>query len=290
MPMSSFNLHSSGMSDGEHGPKLGDRDPIVDFARGAYNWQVSIIHIDTGVGASFPAFITDYSETFNSDWNEENYFGRNDKIGRFAGTSRTINLGLDLPSFSMEEARLNMHQVEHLIATMYPTYEKVGEKKDSPMVMKSYPLVRVKFANLIKKGSVANGPKPPETGLAGWIPSLSINPDLEAGFHSRSPLDADYANVGKGASKEENASGGLLYPKTWKMTFTLRVVHEHKLGWNSKRKWIGKRRRFPWGAYAGFTEKSTDFGTAVVTSEHAEEVADEALQDIFAPPEGFDEV
>ena len=79
---------------------VGDREAIVDFARSIFNWQVSIIHVDSGVGASFPAFISDYSETFQSDWNEETYFGRNDKVGRHAGTSRTINLSLELPAIA----------------------------------------------------------------------------------------------------------------------------------------------------------------------------------------------
>ena len=283
--MGSGNQHAGGdeLTNDSFG-NLRTRDPIVDFGRGMYNWQISIIHIDSGVGASFPAFLTDYSETYNSDWNEDNYFGRNDKIGRHAGTSRTINLALDLPSYSEEEARTNMHQIEHLVAAMYPTYEKVGTEKYSPYVLKSYPLVRVKFANLIKKGSIPNNPKPVESGLAGWIPSLSVNPDLEAGFHSEPAMRK---NTNLPRNKEwrhhEDPKGGLLYPKLWKLSFSLKVVHEHKLGWADSR-WIGKRRRFPWGAYAGYTEANTAYGTAVVTDEVAQKVADEALGDIFAPP------
>lgn len=246
------------------------RDPIVDFARGMFNWQVSVIHIDSGVGASFPAFVTDYSETFQSDWNEDNYFGRNDKIGRFAGTSRTINLSLDLPSYSAEEARLNMHQIEHLTTTMYPSYE---EPAPGVNVMKSYPLVKVKFANLIRNSNVANSNIPIDSGLTGWIPSLSINPDLEAGFHGKPAIVTGV--------KGEEPKGGILYPKVWKISFSLRVVHEHKMGWKDSR-WISKSRKFPYGAYKGFTENNTDYGTAMIDQKVAEEVAKKALDRIFS--------
>lgn len=243
--------------------KQSERDPTVDFGRGMYNWQVSIIHIDSGVGASFPAFITDYSETYTSDWNEDSYFGRNDKIGRFGGTSRSISLSMDLPSWSMKEARLNLHQIEHLVATMYPSYKTVD---NSVNVMNAYPLVKIKFANLIRNSDVPNSPIPLKSGLTGWIPNLNINPDLEAGFHSKS------AKSEKDGTQEADPKGGILYPKVWKLSFTFKVVHEHSMGWKDSR-WITDSKRFPYGAYTGFTEKNQDYGTAVVTAETAAEIA-----------------
>lgn len=261
----------------EHGEKYfnqskpGERDPIVDFGRGMYNWQVSIIHIDSGIGASFPAFVTDYSETFTSDWTEDNYFGRNDKIGRFAGTSRSISLSLDLPSYSMKEARLNLHQIEHLIATMYPTYKEVDKDVN---VMSSYPLVKLKFANLIRNSNVRNSHVPIKSGLTGWIPNININPDLDAGFHAKAAIDK------KDGNQEADPKGGVLYPKVWKLSFTFRVVHEHSMGWKNS-KWISKSRRYPYGAYTGFTERNMDYGTAVIDSDTAKKVADRALKGIF---------
>ena len=261
--------------------KGNERDPIVDFGRGMYGWQISIVHIDTGIGASFPAFLTDFSETFTSDWNEETYFGRNDKIGRHAGTSRTINVSLGLPSYSAKESRLNMHQVEHLIATMYPSYEEVGRSGSQPIdVLYAYPLVKVKFANLIRNGTAAEGEDPLESGLAGWIPNLNISPDLEAGFHSVATTqfgDEEEELYGKG----EDLAGGRLYPKVWNINFSLRVVHEHKLGWKNRR-WIAQPRKFPYGAYVGFTERNADYGTAIVSSEFAEEIAKKELEKILA--------
>ena len=274
-----------------------ERDPIVDFGRGMYGWQISIVHIDTGIGASFPAFLTDFSETFTSDWNEESYFGRNDKIGRHAGTSRTINVSLGIPSYSAKESRLNMHQVEHLIATMYPSYEEVGTSGGQPIdVLYAYPLVKVKFANLIRKGPNVNSEDPLDSGLAGWIPNLNISPDLEAGFHSvsKDTFAGDILGAAHNSSDPKatdkiygNATeraGGVLFPKVWNINFSLRVVHEHKLGWKNRR-WIAEPRKFPYGAYTGFTEANTDYGTAVVSSEFAEEIAKKELAKILQSDE-----
>ena len=258
---------------------VGDREAIVDFARSIFNWQVSIIHVDSGVGASFPAFITDYSETFQSDWNEETYFGRNDKVGRHAGTSRTINLSLELPAYSALDSRINTHQIDHLVATMYPSYREVAGQD----VLSAYPLVKVKFANLIRNSNVANSYKPLESGLAGWIPNLTLNPVLESGFHS-----VDAARAGDARTEGiygEDIKGGVLYPKVWQLSFSLRVAHEHKLGWKNRR-WISRSKKFPYGAYTGFTEKNDDYGTAVLDREAYKEILQAEMARILRQGEG----
>ena len=268
---------------------IGEREAVVDLARGIYNWQVSILHIDSGVGASFPAFITDYSETFQSDWNEETYFGRNDKVGRHAGTSRTISLSLDLPSYSVADARANMHQIEHLVATMYPSYTN----SNNTGVLQSYPLVKVKFANLIRNSDKKNDYNAIQTGLAGWIPNLTINPVLESGFHSVSttadslPADPNQGPPPSATRAKEierlyskDRKGGILMPKVWQVSFSLRVVHEHKLGWHG-RGWISKRQRFPYGIDKAFTEAQTGYGTSIIDSDRVKQIREAEMKRIL---------
>ena len=223
--------------------KPGDNDPVMaGFEESGY--LVEFAHIASGKTCVFPAFITDLSDTYTSDWSTEKIFGRNDPIGSFSGTSRRISLGMNIPSFSVEEARQNLHQLEHLIAHLYPSYTTT----DGVDTMSSYPLVKVKFGNLIKnarnKNNALNAFK---GGLTCWMDSVSFTPDLESGFHHPSPemSNEDIAAYNTPYSVKQHGRGkGVLnrshtfIPKAFSFSTTLNVVHEHKLGWR-KQTWLG---------------------------------------------------
>jgi len=226
-------------------------DPVLaGFEEAGY--LIEIVHIASGKAAVFPSWITDFTDNYTSEWNGETVFGRNDKIGTFQGTSRTISVSLEIPSYSVVEARENMHQLEHLIANLYPSYKQ----ESGVYTMQGSPLVKVKFANLIKNANVrSNAVNAAKGGLSGWISNVTFSPNLEAGFHHMSPNmskrdQADYNGVFEG-KKELNASHTFL-PKVLNVSFSLSVVHEHKLGWeqvgkDKKAKWLGEVDSFPYG-------------------------------------------
>ena len=56
----------------------------------------------------FRAFLTDISQTFASNWQTEEVYGRNDPIATFTSTKRTISLSWDCPSKNEEEAKENL--------------------------------------------------------------------------------------------------------------------------------------------------------------------------------------
>jgi hypothetical protein len=135
----------------------------------------------------FPAFLTDFSQTFASEWATEQVYGRNDPIATFQGTKRTISLAWDIPSATLADAKKNLEKCGDLASFLYPGYmstaplpkkkgkngskgQKKADKKDIPnkktkhnprhaSILSKSPLVRVTFANLItteavsKKGS-----------------------------------------------------------------------------------------------------------------------------------------
>ena len=62
---------------------------IYCFSNGPYSEANSTI--------KFPAFVTDYKETYSSAWNEEPVYGRMDDIPIYQKTTRMIQFDLDLP-------------------------------------------------------------------------------------------------------------------------------------------------------------------------------------------------
>ena len=226
----------------------GDVDPFTTQLE-EQGYLVEILHIASGKMAVFPSWITDFSDSFTSNWNSETVFGRNDPIGTFQNTSRTISVSLGIPSFSVVEARENMHQLEHLIANLYPSYRV---STAGVHAMHSSPLVKVKFANLIKNAAkLKNALNVADGGLSGWISNVNFTPNLESGMHHPSPnmsqTDLGHYNGTHAGGKQMNASHTFL-PKVIDISFTLNVVHEHHLGWGESQNWLGgQSKNFPYG-------------------------------------------
>lgn len=109
---------------------------------GATNAQLQIMSVPTQMMLLFPAFLTDFSQTFDATWNTEEVFGRMDPIATYQGTKRTMSLGFDLPAGSLDEAKQNLHGCSELVKMVYPVY-------NNQKILAKPPLVRIKFANLI---------------------------------------------------------------------------------------------------------------------------------------------
>ena len=176
--------------------------------------RIVITSMVTGKPIVFPAFLTDIAQTFSSTWNTETVFGRSDPIATFQGTQRSISIAFDLPAGDKTVAQHNLDLTAQLSAMVYPSYQdhKVtvpGAIWTAARIMKSPPLVKIKFANLIS--GKANG-------LLGYIDSLSINPVMESGMYS--------------VNKK-------LYPKVISISFGFNVLHQDTMGWNDENKqWI----------------------------------------------------
>jgi len=157
----------------------------------------------------FPAFLTDFSQTFDATWNSEEVFGRMDPVATYQGTKRTMSLGFDVPAGSLEGAKNNLTKCERLISMVYPVY---NENNGNDILSKP-PLVRIKFANLISAGNT--------DGLLGWIGGLSWKPNLEMGMF---------------ASNQE------FFPKVISISFSFNIFHEKTLSQGSS-----QMNKFPFG-------------------------------------------
>jgi hypothetical protein len=181
---------------------------------GAYATSTgAVLKIESILGENriveFKAFLTTLNQNFNSTWNSEEVYGRNDPIATFQGTKRVISLAWDVPAGSFAEAKDNLERTALLSQMLYPGY-KEG-------VIAKPPLVKVKFANLIRNSSN-------DEGLLGWIDSLSINPVLDMGMFND--------------EKE-------FFPKVISLSFNLNVLHQHDLGIDEKNNQRGGGAKFP---------------------------------------------
>ena len=181
----------------------------------------SMIAASSNNTVKFPAFLTDISQDFKSTWNTETVYGRNDPLGTFQGTTRTVSLTWDVPSLNLEDAKNNHVKFSRLITFLYPAYlhEKGGEATDQSKprtILAKSPLVKVKFANVIQ----AQDGK----GLLGWIDGINWKPSLDLGMFS---------------------DGDNFYAKHVQLSFTLNVLHQKDIGFDQNGNWMGSRTNFP---------------------------------------------
>ena len=198
----------------------------------------AILSIKSVLGGStiqMPAFVTEFTQTFDSSWNQEEVYGRVDPIASFQGTKRTISVALGLPAGNIKDAKSNFDSCRQVLQTLYPGYievkskildkkatEKIKQKlkkegttfnpaKNNVMsevtqgeVISRAPLVRVKYANLIRNSGTG------DDHLLGYFTSVSWSPQIDMGYYT---------------------NGSELYPKVINLSFSFSVLHEHKLGY-----------------------------------------------------------
>ena len=187
-------------------------------------------------------------------------------------------MGLGIPSFTPEEAYANMHQYEHLVGFLYPSYQSSGTGRNRTNVMNAYPLLKMKFANFVKNATVQeNAVSVLKGGLTGWIENVDFTPNLEAGFHHMAPgmkpneIQIYNSHRSDGTRRTTNKSHTFV-PKVFEINMSFVVVHEHSLGWGSDKTWLGKAKDgrdygFPYGYEAqGGKLHDVDRGNATLNA------------------------
>ena len=158
----------------------------------------------------FEAFITGYSDSFNSNWQGENVYGRMDPIYTFQNTQRTMSLAFTIPNVihPKEDSDIigtTMDSVNKFFQFLYPKYEQTG----NALTISQAPLVRIKFANMIANSVQSSFGDAKTNGLLATITSLGMNPKIEHGF-----------------SRVERNGNTLIYPNFIDLSLAINVVHE----------------------------------------------------------------
>ncbi len=217
----------------------------------------------------FPAFLTDFSQTFASEWNAEAVYARNDPIATFQGTKRTITLAWDIPSATVADAKKNLQNCNLLAKFMYPGYSngikapqkdktkdpkvqalnaknKKSTRFDTNLISRP-PLVRVSFANLIAGASSGGSLKSKVEKEKGKDKPTTGNKEETEAQLTTSGVVAGTGLLGYITSLNWKpaldmgmfTSGKKLYPKVISVSMDLNVLHEHFLGWDSGG-WMGE--------------------------------------------------
>lgn len=181
----------------------------------------------SNTSVKFKAFLTDFSDEYQSEWNTEQVYGRNDPIQTFRNTTRTISLGWDCPAGSVFEARTNMRAAADLIRMLYPGYLR----KDNVSTIQRAPIIKVKFRNLIQDLD--------NQALYVTLSGLTFAPDLDAGFFDHDPPAIKLALASREDIKEQ------LMPKLLRFSCTMTVLHRETIGWNGSDEWPDEIAGFP---------------------------------------------
>ena len=195
---------------------------------------VEIYHIPSGRAVAFKAALTNFQDTFTSQWNPTEVFGRMDPIATFKRTTRTVSIGIQVMAASFKEAEVNLEKISLLEQMLYPVMDGVSTDSsvDPSVVMRGGPLVKVKMLNWIGKGLGSAG-EAKDSGLLGWIDGIQFSPKIDMGVF-------------------EDSKSATLYPKGFDISFNLNVIHEETIGWKKTKK--GKatflNNTFPYGAEA----------------------------------------
>lgn len=240
LPYNLGNRPFNDVSDGLAGVRSHDGRLDRDQSEGLV---IHFNHIPTGKTCHFKAFLTAFEDVYESQWNEEEVFGRMDPISTFKRTRRRIRLGWDVPAASEAEAVLNLKEAEKLLSMLYPVFEtadasdflqggETGQVTEPTAdrrrvgVMVAPPLFKMKFANLIvdgAKGRITGGAR--ESGLVGTISGLSYRPDIEQGFFG----GFSDPNTVLGAT---GIVPGTLIPQTISLDIEFTVHHQHGMGFS----------------------------------------------------------
>jgi hypothetical protein len=138
-------------------------------------FTIHIMHLPTSENVSFEGWVTQFSDSFNSNWSSTPVYGRQDPLPAFENTQRTITLGFDVVSDSMQQAIQNLVNVNRLIEFLYPMYEGGGRKLQN--TLKAAPLLGLRWTNLISNAAAGEY-------LYGYIQGgVNYAPDIgEGGF------------------------------------------------------------------------------------------------------------
>ena len=246
---------------------------------------IDLVHVPTGEGVRFKAFLMAFNESYNSDWSSESVYGRADPIHMFKQTSRSISLSWKIVAATESEAVENLVRLQSFLQMLYPTYT---EKNEAQTINQS-PLIRLQMSNMVRKSATpsdlgrlrttatpqttgtptaaaANGDPIaaiPGTGLLGIIKNVSV-------AHNMENPDIGVLEIGR---PDKNGGGPTnnIVPKSIEVQMDFSVVHEHMLGWTkdaSSGTWTfgggsagGEETAFPYYVKDGTEDPNDDLTT-----------------------------
>jgi len=179
-----------------------DDQDIIDFS-------FSLINNDTGNDTflNFRAYIDDFSDSFNADWEAYKYIGRAESFYRYKGFTRDFNVTFNIPALSRADVITNYQKLNALTWATLPDYSKAGLMRGN--------LVYFTMGDYLRESIVT-------------IKSLTFNPIFDMGF------DINRAEDGTIFSPTSSLYTGQL-PKGIKVTCNMiPLTHNMNIGKDDK--------------------------------------------------------
>ena len=195
-------------------------NPYPDLRKNPF-FEIKIWHLPTEKEVVFDGWVTNFSDSYTSQWQEEMVYGRMDPLATYQRTGRSISLGFDIPNDSKSHAIANMAKVRQLIKFMYPLYAENAMAQQN--TLQSGPLLGLKWTNLI------SSPNNSGEKLIGYINGgLAYSPEVtEGGFI----MGAVTKDLEKPFEVTPRTAIKNYFPKKLSLSFTFTVLHTHLVGW-----------------------------------------------------------
>ncbi len=195
--------------------------------------------VSTGEQVSFPAFINQFSDNYAVSWGAgPQIFGRTDPIKNYQTTSRRIQATFDILGRNRQIALENFQKYSKLIKMLYPVYEDPRPGGNNSRIIKSAPLIRIRYSNYIR--SEAN-----PDGLLGCLQGVTFAPDFAGGHFI--------------TQKNE------LIPVKYNMSLQFEPLHERPLGFDKNGEFLNKTFPYNQERMSVSRNPSTPGSAAVVT-------------------------
>ena len=185
---------------------------------------IDLVHVPTGNGVRFKAFLMAFNESYNSDWSSESVYGRADPIHMFKQTSRSISLSWKIVAATESEAVENLVRLQSFLQMLYPTYTE----KNQAQTINQSPLIRLQMSNMVRKSATPSDLgmlRTTATTQTTGIPTKNVSV-----AHNMENPDIGVLEIGR---PDKNGGGPTnnIVPKAIEVQMDFSVVHEHMLGW-----------------------------------------------------------
>jgi len=238
---------------------------------------ISFYHLISEKTIKFKAYITNFNESYNSDYAAETVFGRGDPIYAFRNTTRQIALTFQAPASSTGEAYENLAKAQQLVQFLYPAY--AGSDPHALTIAQS-PLVRLKIMNLVANMNGSSS----ETESQGYstvydnYSSADIATNGLLGAIQNVTIMHNIENPDVGVFEKGNNT---ILPKVIEIQLSFAPIHEHTLGWLEDGNFA--EPSFPYGALTGdATTTEEETGTSEDPSQVEADQAEAAETEVLS--------
>ena len=156
--------------------KHGDRSDILANKE---NLTIDIYSVVTKRNVKFKAFITQFVDSFDTNYDDEFFGGNIEPSKKMTSVVRKISLGWDVVANGVDEAKENTQRASALFQMLYP--KRTLEDGQFFAQSGGTPLFKIRFLNLIGKAGMPWGPAS-TSGLLGYLDGLSYDVDPTMGF------------------------------------------------------------------------------------------------------------